>query len=208
MNSEPSTGQTQATAPHAQAFLDAAERCFARFGIAKTSMDDVAQEAGFSRTTLYRYFRDRESLIVASVKQRVEASAGPMREQLCAIEPFAKRLEEGIVRDVRRARRDPILGSLLTVNGLALADPLVGPDGVGFQLTRLLWEPLLEDARESGDLATGVKVLDACSWIAQLEIMFVSTYRADDASVRHMRRTIRTFVLPALVRPGTAGERG
>ena len=35
--------------------LDATERCFERYGIAKTTIDDIADEAGVSRGTVYRY---------------------------------------------------------------------------------------------------------------------------------------------------------
>ena len=33
--------------------LDAAASCYARFGLAKTTAEDVAREAGVSRATLY-----------------------------------------------------------------------------------------------------------------------------------------------------------
>src|SRR5689334_1463232 len=45
--------------------LDAAERCFARWGAAKTSIDDVAAEAGLSRATVYRHMGNRGELITA-----------------------------------------------------------------------------------------------------------------------------------------------
>jgi AcrR family transcriptional regulator len=36
--------------------VDAALRCIARFGVTKTTLDDVAREAGCSRATIYRVF--------------------------------------------------------------------------------------------------------------------------------------------------------
>jgi AcrR family transcriptional regulator len=42
--------------------LDAAERCFARSGIHRTTMQDVAAEAGMSPGNLYRYFRSKDTL--------------------------------------------------------------------------------------------------------------------------------------------------
>src|SRR3546814_9749490 len=44
--------------------IDAAETCFTRFGVAKTTLEDIATEAGVSRATVYRYFeggRDERS---------------------------------------------------------------------------------------------------------------------------------------------------
>ena len=40
-------------AAHAH-FLDAAETCFERYGVAKTTMEDIAKMAGVSRPTVYR----------------------------------------------------------------------------------------------------------------------------------------------------------
>src|SRR3989440_10810923 len=36
--------------------VDAALRCIARWGVAKTTLDDVGREAGYSRATVYRLF--------------------------------------------------------------------------------------------------------------------------------------------------------
>ena len=37
--------------------------CIARYGLAKTTLDDVAREAGCSRATLYRYFDSKHDLV-------------------------------------------------------------------------------------------------------------------------------------------------
>jgi AcrR family transcriptional regulator len=37
--------------------------CIARYGLAKTTLDDVAREAGCSRATLYRYFDSKQDLV-------------------------------------------------------------------------------------------------------------------------------------------------
>jgi AcrR family transcriptional regulator len=41
--------------------------CVARFGLAKTTLDDVAREAGCSRATLYRYFDGKPELVRRTV---------------------------------------------------------------------------------------------------------------------------------------------
>ena len=42
--------------------LDAAERCFVRNGFHRTTMQDVAAEAGMSAGNLYRYFPSKEAI--------------------------------------------------------------------------------------------------------------------------------------------------
>jgi AcrR family transcriptional regulator len=56
-----------------QAILDAGTRCIRRWGVAKTSLDDIAREAGCSRATEYRIFPGgRASLWRAIATREVE----------------------------------------------------------------------------------------------------------------------------------------
>lgn len=52
--------------------LDAAERCFVRSGFHRTTMQDVAAEAGMSPGNIYRYFRSKDA-IVAGLAERDRA---------------------------------------------------------------------------------------------------------------------------------------
>jgi TetR/AcrR family transcriptional repressor of uid operon len=75
-------GSTQATAQRLaerQAdrrteILDAAQRCFARHGFHKASMQDICTEAGMSAGNLYRYFPSKEA-IIAGICERDRAEA-------------------------------------------------------------------------------------------------------------------------------------
>lgn len=49
--------------------LDAAERCFARAGFHRTTMQDICKEAGASPGALYLYFASKEALI-AGISER------------------------------------------------------------------------------------------------------------------------------------------
>jgi AcrR family transcriptional regulator len=44
--------------------LDAAERCFVRSGFHRTTMQDVAAEAGMSPGNLYRYFPSKDGIVI------------------------------------------------------------------------------------------------------------------------------------------------
>ena len=50
--------------PSRDRLYEAAYACVGRYGLAKTTMEDVAREAGLSRATVYRYFpRGKEQLV-------------------------------------------------------------------------------------------------------------------------------------------------
>src|ERR1700688_4960647 len=53
--------------------LAAAERCIDRHGIRKTTMDDVACEVGLSRPSVYRYFADRDDLLIELITRHARA---------------------------------------------------------------------------------------------------------------------------------------
>ncbi|WP_434702038.1 TetR/AcrR family transcriptional regulator [Pseudomonas sp. D1-36] len=52
--------------------LDVAEKLIYRSGIAATGMDLLVKTAGVSRKSIYRYFANKEELVVAALKRRDE----------------------------------------------------------------------------------------------------------------------------------------
>jgi AcrR family transcriptional regulator len=44
--------------------LTKAVACFTRYGYGKTTLDDVAREAGINKATLYHYFKNKEALFL------------------------------------------------------------------------------------------------------------------------------------------------
>jgi AcrR family transcriptional regulator len=52
--------------------LDATERLLARYGYQKTTMDDLAREAGIGKRTIYLHFASKEDVALSSVDRIVE----------------------------------------------------------------------------------------------------------------------------------------
>jgi AcrR family transcriptional regulator len=55
-----------------QAIIDAARDRFNYYGISKTTMQEIADDAGVAVGTLYLYFRNKDELIVACAEEFVE----------------------------------------------------------------------------------------------------------------------------------------
>ncbi len=58
--------------PKHQAIIDAARARFNYYGIFKTTMQEIATDAGTAVGTLYRYFKSKDDLIVACAEEFVE----------------------------------------------------------------------------------------------------------------------------------------
>lgn len=73
--------------------------CIARHGLGKTTLDDVAREAGCSRATLYRYFPGKQDLVKAAVRAEVARVAAVVH----AAADDAATLEDALVAMLHRA---------------------------------------------------------------------------------------------------------
>jgi AcrR family transcriptional regulator len=60
--------------------LDASARVFARRGLHGTSVEEVSEEAGFSRGALYSNFKSKEDLFLALWEERIERRRRELRE--------------------------------------------------------------------------------------------------------------------------------
>ena len=68
------------------ALLDAASRLFIRQGVARTTLKDVAEEAGMTRGAVYWHFDDKDAVIKALWQRNAEASHDQLIEDLQQIE--------------------------------------------------------------------------------------------------------------------------
>lgn len=66
--------------PREVAIIEAAFRVFSRYGVQRTTMNDIAKEAGISRQTLYNTFSNKDEVLRATIRlhtertiQRIEA---------------------------------------------------------------------------------------------------------------------------------------
>lgn len=73
--------------------LAAAARLFARFGIDKASVADIAREAGLAPATIYNNFGTKEALVREVARGMIESLAAEARAALAAASSFPERLE-------------------------------------------------------------------------------------------------------------------
>jgi AcrR family transcriptional regulator len=72
----------------------------ARFGYRKTTMDDLAREAGIGKGTIYLYFPSKEEVALCSIDRVVERVQQELRTLAASGGPAAERLREMLIQRV------------------------------------------------------------------------------------------------------------
>ncbi|MFQ5415923.1 MAG: TetR/AcrR family transcriptional regulator [Myxococcota bacterium] len=92
--------------------IDATARCIVRGGIGSASVSAVADEAGVSRPTVYRYFEDRHALVMATMLRAGRVLAGGLAEHLRRFPQPARKAIEAEVYVVNEVPLNPLLSEV------------------------------------------------------------------------------------------------
>jgi AcrR family transcriptional regulator len=179
-------------------FIDAAEACFERYGVVKTTMEDIAKMAGVSRPTVYRHFSDRDSLILAVIMRRARSLIGKAQAFIRRHERFEDQLVEGLLFLVKTGRKDPFVRILVSPEHLELAHQILGATDAVIDLNLEMWQPILAEAAARGELNPDLDFREIARWLTHVELIMVGRFDlATDDDV--MRSMLRTFLAPAFL---------
>ena len=137
------------------AILDTAAELVHRRGPTGITMSQIAEEAGIGRATLYKYFSDVETILLAWHERQVSAHLEHLREVRDRAEPTA-RLEAvlgayAVIAHQTHGRHDGNLASLLH-RGDRVAS--------GERELRTMFRELLEDAATQGSVRRDIAVTE------------------------------------------------
>ncbi len=85
-----------------QAIVEAAAKRFRHYGIGKTTMQEIAQDAGMAVGTLYLYFANKDALVVACAEKFAERHRREAAEVLASKVPADMKLRRYILARFRQ----------------------------------------------------------------------------------------------------------
>jgi AcrR family transcriptional regulator len=176
--------------------LDAAETCYARHGVARTTVDDIAAAASVHRTTVYKYFPGRDEILVGVLLRDSEQVIAGAERQLRGDGSFAERMA-GAFRHASKGIRDSTYLRLLFSPEAADLTVRVASASEQFRArTERALLPFVEDAIDRGELRTELGAQEVVSWLVRASFMLLLEHggQAGTGAVRDMER----FVLPGL----------
>ena len=194
--SAPTTTAETAAVETRDRLLDATARSLARSGIRRTTMTEIANEAGISRAWLYRHFPDKASLVLAALARIDElfwieardrlASADGIAAQVSAAVSFSRAHQPGALL-LRLRDEEP--EAFTAVVGRGLQEMMPG-------MARF-WHPYLEAARDCGEVRADLDIARAGEWVMRVVMSLVTI--PGEAVDEHDPESVRRFVDDFLV---------
>ena len=179
--------------------LDATYACVARWGLAKTTVEDAAREAGVSRATEYRYIPGgRDELVAETIKWKVDEFFFALAAEVDDAEQFHTVVERALLHAHRAIGEHAVLQRVLATE----ADRLLPT--ISMETTRLLPEivAFLEPFLAREPLAPGMTASTAADYVARMVLSFVGAqgrWDLDDPAQVH--ELVRTEILAPVLRP-------
>lgn len=196
------------TDPQRERLLDAAEACLERYGLSKTTVEDVAREAGLSRATVYRQVGSRDALVTLVAVREAERCASDAVHYLQQFDDIGSWVVEGILFCLREIPERPVLAQLGAPQDLAAASRLVLSSERMLSIGTDILRPMFERARREGLLAPSVELDSFIEWVLRILMSFLAVPGPAHRDEETLRRLLRTMLLPAILQQGTPGTRG
>jgi TetR/AcrR family fatty acid metabolism transcriptional regulator len=83
-----------------QSIQEAAMRVIARKGMAAATMQEIAEEAGVAKGTIYLYFRDRDELVEKTFENAIRELINRTETAMATGKPFRERLRDALMAKV------------------------------------------------------------------------------------------------------------
>lgn len=195
----PRNSARAATGDARSMILRAAERCIQRHGIRKTTMDDIARDAHISRPSVYRYFADREELLLALLSEHSRALTERARRFIAQYPSVEDGLVEGLFYLADHGHRDNLARSLVSMDDSEFGQRVASTDAFA-TLTGEFWDPFLDAAEARGELRPGLDRHDVHVWLGQVGLVLMGLLeREPETDPAKFRDLVRSFVVPAFV---------
>ena len=186
--------------------LEAAYACVARWGMAKTSVEDAAREAGVSRATVYRHFPGgTDELLAGVVDFEVRRFFSRLAEAVQGSRNLLEVTEASLAFAHRSLEEHVVLHQVLRSEPQLLVPRITESTNRLHPVVRQFLEPYVAAEAASGRLRPGVDPRLAADYVARMALSYANAGGGWDLGDPGEVRTLTRLILGGVV---TAGRRG
>ncbi len=184
--------------------LDAAASCLERFGLAKTTIEDVARAADLSRATIYREFANRDGLLIAVAAREAERTASDAELFLQQFDDVGSWIVEGMLFCLREIPERPVLAQFLAPQELGAASRLMLTSDRMLSIGAEILRPMFEPARREGLLQQDLELEVVIEWVLRILMSYLAVPGPEARSEDDLRQLLHKLLVPAVLARGTS----
>ncbi|MDH3729157.1 MAG: TetR/AcrR family transcriptional regulator [Myxococcales bacterium] len=178
--------------------LEAASGVFSCEGIRNARMGKIAEAAGCSRATLYRYFPNKEALLHAYMLHIARDFRTILSDRLRGMRALGKRIVEAVAVSAELIQSREDVAPFFTEEGVGLTAQLTANaaamrDQLATQLEQESCSPKIQ-----GQLRADVTPAEAAEWVTRA-IFSLATVPVEARSGPALRKYLRKMLIPALI---------
>jgi TetR/AcrR family transcriptional regulator len=180
--------------------LDAAGRCIVRRGNTQFRMGEVADEAGVSRSTVYRYFPGRDDVLLGLMLTRVDNALDELVRTLPAPDDPVRSVPALVLARVESVDGNALNEALFAAESTAVATALEKGSEPIVELLLRHYGPLLDRWKAAGRLYPDVDFRSIVQWLHTTTLFLLApSWRYRPAADK--REFVEQLVVRALVPP-------
>jgi AcrR family transcriptional regulator len=182
----------------------ATQACFERYGVMKTTVEDIATAAGISRATVYRYASGRDDLILAVLMRSADQFFTRLgRRLLRPTGSMSDRIVEGILYTLDQIRTDENLRLLFAAEAVGVTGTIAGASEALFARSADYLRPLLSRAQADGELRADLNADELAEWLIRIILSLLTVQGPKPRSRKEIRTMLEHYLVPALGSRGT-----
>lgn len=184
--------------------LAATYTCVSRYGLGKTTVEDVVKESGVSRATIYRQFPGgRDELLLETVGWEMARYFSTLADAVRDAPDLAHLLEDGLMFARRSVQEHEVLQKVLDTEPERLLPLLTTESTRTIPFIAAFLMPYLEREQAAGRLRAGVDLERAADYLARGILSLIgSPGRWDFDDREQVHDLVRRELLGGITTPG------
>lgn len=176
--------------------IAAAKACYEESGVGTATIDEIAEKAGVSRRTIYRYFDNKEAILLAVIEDQAQPFFDAMSRSLTAIntDDFRELLVHCVIFAIEHGPE--IDGHQLLLgnrNAVATERFYLRSARMKNVFREVLAAPF-EQAQQAGLIDASWQLDDLLNWVGRLIYSFIRNPEPLD----NVKRMVRQLLLPQM----------
>lgn len=196
-------GAPEATDEITERILAGASEQFRRFGVQRSTMEDVAKRSGVSRITVYRRFATKELLVERTVQHEFRNYFAEFVRDIASAHTVAERVELGFLTSLRVVRSNPLINALFVTDDDMLLSSVVGDEGSTLDNVATFVAGQIRREQEAGNVDASVDAELVAEVIVRIctSFLLIPSHRVDLDDEDALRALARTILVPMLPPP-------